>query len=50
MRGDQAFGVLWRAMRSFDEAAADPQRLLETVARRIAEIVDAYCVVLGPHG
>jgi PAS domain S-box-containing protein len=37
--------ILSEAMGSFAEATADPQRLLDTVARRVAEVVKDYCIV-----
>jgi PAS domain S-box-containing protein len=33
-------------MRAFTEATTDWQRLLDTVARRVAEVVQDYCIVL----
>ncbi len=38
--------VLAEAMGAFAEATSDAQRLLETVARRVAEVVKDYCIVL----
>lgn len=37
--------ILSEAMGSFAEATTDPQRLLDTVARRVAEAVKDYCIV-----
>src|SRR5580704_1641508 len=38
--------VLSEATRAFAEATTDPQGVIETVARRVAEVVKDYCVVL----
>ncbi len=43
---EQRLRVLSEAMLAFAEATDDPQRLLDTVARRVAEVVTDLCVVL----
>jgi PAS domain S-box-containing protein len=45
-RQQARLGVLSEAMRTFSEATEDPARVIDTVARRVAEIIRDYCVVL----
>jgi PAS domain S-box-containing protein len=45
-RLEERLRVLSDATRAFAEATTDSKRLLETVARRVAEVVKDYCVVL----
>ncbi|HSY22872.1 MAG TPA: PAS domain S-box protein [Polyangiaceae bacterium] len=45
-RSDGRLQVLSKALRAFADAAADPQRLYEKVARLVAEAVRDTCVVL----
>ena len=45
-RLEERLRVLSEAMHAFGEATTDSQRLLDTVARRVAEVVKDYCVVL----
>ena len=39
-------GILSEAMGAFAEATGDPARVIDTVARRVAEVIHDYCVVL----
>jgi PAS domain S-box-containing protein len=45
-RMEERLRVLSEATRAFAEATTDSQRLLDTVARRVAEVVKDYCIVL----
>jgi PAS domain S-box-containing protein len=45
-RLDERIGVLSEAMRAFTEATPDSQSLVEIIARRVAEGLEACCVVL----
>ncbi len=45
-RLERRLRVLSEATRAFAEATTDSQRLLDTVARRVAEVVEDLCVVL----
>jgi PAS domain S-box-containing protein len=45
-RLEERLRVLSDATRAFAEATTDSQRLLDLVARRVAEVVKDYCVVL----
>ncbi|HTB59402.1 MAG TPA: PAS domain S-box protein [Polyangia bacterium] len=45
-RLEERLRVLSEAMRAFSETASDSQRLLDTVALRVAEVVKDQCVVL----
>jgi PAS domain S-box-containing protein len=45
-RLEERLRVLSEAMHAFGEATTDSQRLLDTVARRVAEVVKDYCLVL----
>jgi len=45
-RLEERLRVLSEAMHAFGEATTDSQRLLDTVARQVAEVVKDFCVVL----
>ncbi|HEX3904025.1 MAG TPA: GAF domain-containing protein, partial [Polyangia bacterium] len=45
-RLEERLRVLSEAMRTFSQTAADSQQLLDTVARRVAEVVKDQCVVM----
>ena len=45
-RLEERLSVLSDSMAAFAEATVDSQRLLDTVARRVAEVVKDYCIVL----
>jgi PAS domain S-box-containing protein len=45
-RHQARLAVLSEAMRAFAEATEDPARVIDTVARRVAEVIRDYCVVL----
>jgi len=45
-RIEERLQVLSESMRVFTEATEDSQRHLDTVARRVAEVVKDYCIVL----
>ena len=45
-RQQARLGILSEAMRAFAEATEDPSRVIDTVARRVAEVIRDYCVVL----
>ena len=46
LRLDERLRVLSSAMRAFAEATTDSQRLLDTVARRVGEVIKDLCIVL----
>jgi GAF domain-containing protein len=43
---DERLRIISETTRSFAEVATDPQRLFDTVARRVAETIGGYCVIL----
>jgi PAS domain S-box-containing protein len=45
-RVEQRLQILSESMRAFTEATEDSQRLLDTVAKRVAEVVKDYCLVM----
>jgi two-component system cell cycle sensor histidine kinase/response regulator CckA len=45
-RLEERLRVLSEAMRAFADATGDPQRLLDAVAQRVAEVVKDFCLVL----
>ena len=45
-RLEERLSVLSDSMAAFAEATVDSQRLLDTVARRVAEVVKDYCIGL----
>jgi K+-sensing histidine kinase KdpD len=45
-RLEERLQVLSESMRAFTEATEDSKRLLDTVARRVAEVVKDYCMVM----
>jgi PAS domain S-box-containing protein len=42
---EERLSVLSEVMRAFAEATTDPQRLLDTVAQRLAEVIKDFCIV-----
>jgi PAS domain S-box-containing protein len=43
---DDRLQIVFETARAFAEATTDPHRLLDTIARRVAEVLGDYCAVL----